>query len=161
MGKVVECFPVASLPENRNQFQLTTMVLLWFILTLLVVLVKYWISTKLNTVNQELFYCDSSLVGSDSSLVYPSQLIFLWHCPPYICSIVIHPWWAVHTWVYISQLICLVHCPPYISSRFPIPDSRFPIPDSRFPIPDSRFPSQLTRLYLSLLVDWGFQAQKQ
>ncbi|NEO70579.1 hypothetical protein [Moorena sp. SIO3H5] len=93
-----------------------------------------------------LFYCDSSLVGSDSSVggqciprQTPSQLIFLWHCPPYICSIVIHPWWAVHTWVYTSQLIFLVHCPPYISSLhlLPIPDSRFPIPDFQQSLPDS------------------------
>ncbi|NEO64143.1 MAG: hypothetical protein F6J98_28520 [Moorea sp. SIO4G2] len=76
--------------------------------------------------------------------MYPSQLIFLWHCPPYICSIVIHPWWAVHTWVYatkmnLSSALPTLHLLPIPDSRFPIPDSRFPIPDSRFPIPSAAY----------------------
>ncbi|NEP65465.1 MULTISPECIES: hypothetical protein [unclassified Moorena] len=69
--------------------------------------------------------------------MYPSKLIFLWHCPPYICSIVIHPlvgsaYLGVPKQINLSVALPTLHL-------LPIPDSRFPIPDSRFPIPSAAY----------------------
>ncbi|NEP30005.1 MAG: hypothetical protein F6K38_00350 [Moorea sp. SIO3B2] len=55
--------------------------------------------------------------------VYPNKLIFLWHCPPYICSIVIHPlvgsaYLGVPKQINLSVALPTLHlhCPPYICS---------------------------------------------